>query len=157
MLNLEGPPNWSIPLKGRASLLNMGTFPIYGLASWRVCACSLRSSLVVYSLNMKKKKLQHTVWPSHIKQQTLNKSFSEHNYFQRKWHFPWTRKKYIRRGRMMSDWRGLCWLFSNIFRMSQMFGKSASGKLQVFEILEFPCIGIHGIYFTNGASSPLPF
>ena len=49
-LNLEGHPNRFIGSKATAILLNGGILPIGGVASGRVCACRVRSRLVLNPL-----------------------------------------------------------------------------------------------------------
>ena len=48
ILNLEGHLNPFIGSKVAAILVNRGILPLGGVASGRVCACSLRSRLVLY-------------------------------------------------------------------------------------------------------------
>ena len=47
ILNLEGHLNCFIGLKVTAILVNGGILPTGGVASGRVCVCSLRSRLVI--------------------------------------------------------------------------------------------------------------
>ena len=47
ILNLKGHPNRTIGSKSTAILVNWWNLPIGGVASGRVCACSLRSRFVL--------------------------------------------------------------------------------------------------------------